>query len=179
MVQNNGASAHLTDIHDIKPLESIGVDPALFHYILYSIMGIILLGLMIAFFLYFKKRHRKKTASMVTISPDEDALNAIDNLAGRVDGNERVFYFDLSTILRGYVHHRFCIGSLEMTTEELLPKINKLDLDQNLKQSLKRFLISSDPIKFAGHPVSREKMESDLLFAKDFIKQTRALAKIE
>jgi hypothetical protein len=172
MVQNNAASTQMTDIHDIKPLESIGIDPALFHYILYGAMAIILFGLLITLFLYFKKRNQKKAASVVPISPDEAALTAINDLAGRMDGNKRVFYFDLSTILRGYIHHRFNIGSLEMTTEELLPAVDNINLDRNLRAGLRSFIISSDPVKFAGYPVSTEKMESDLLFVKNFVKQT-------
>jgi hypothetical protein len=175
MVPNKLAATRLTDIHDIKPLERIGFDPMLFHYILYGAAGILLAGLIIMLFWVLKKRKRKKDESVVPISPDEAALTAVNALAGKIDGDERSFYFELSTILRGYVHGRFNIGSLEMTTEELLPTINDINLDRSLKAGLRSFLISSDPVKFAGHPVSKEKMESDLVFVKNFVKQTTPL----
>jgi hypothetical protein len=175
MVPNKVASAQLTDIHDIKPLERIGVDPMLFHYILYGAMGIILVGLLITLFLVLKKRKRKKNESVVRVSPDEAALEAVNALAERIDGDERAFYFNLSSVLRGYVHERFNIGSLEMTTEELLPIINNINLDRNLKAGFRSFLISSDPVKFADQPVSKEKMESDLAFVKNFVEQTTPL----
>ena len=175
MVQNNTVSTQMTDIYDIKPLVNVGIDPALYHFILYGALGVILLGVLIALFFYVKKRKRKKTEQAVHVTPVEAALAAIINLAGRLNGDPRAFYFDLSLILRGYVHHRFDIGSLEMTTEELLPKIESLNLDRKLKSDLKGFLISSEPVKFAGHPVSTEKMESDLLFVKNLIKQTNPL----
>ena len=175
MVPNKVAATRLTDIHDIKPLERIGFDPMLFHYILYGALGIIFAGLMIALFLYLKKRKRQKDESLVSISPHEAALTAVNALEARIDGDERSFYFDLSGILRGYVHERFNIGSLEMTTEELLPTINGINLDRNLKTGLRGFLISSDPVKFAGQPVSKEKIKSDLVFVKNFVKQTTPL----
>ncbi len=175
MVPNTLTKTHLTDIHDIKPLERIGVDPKLLHYILYGAAGIILVGLMIVMFLVLKKRKRKTEEPVVRIPAHEAALTAVNALSKRLDGDGRAFYFDLSTILRGYVHERFRIGSLEMTTEELLPRIGDIHLDRNLKAGLRSFLISSDPVKFAGHPVTKKKMEGDLLFVKNFVKQTTPL----
>jgi hypothetical protein len=175
MVPNTLTTNHLTDIHDIKPLERIGVDPRLLHYILYVAAGLILAGLIIVMFWVLKKRKRKKEAPVVRISPHEAALTAVKALSKRIDGEGRAFYFDLSAILRGYVHERFRIGSLEMTTEELLPRIGDIHLDRNLKAGLRSFLISSDPVKFAGHPVSKEKMKGDLVFVKNFVKQTTPL----
>lgn len=175
MAQNNAAAIQMKDIHDIKPLVNIGIDPVLFHYILYGALGVILLGLLIVLFLYVKKRKREKTEPAACMTPDEAALAAIKSLSGRLNGDGRAFYFDLSLILRGYVHQRFEIGSLEMTTEELLPKIDRLNLDRKLKSNLRSFLISSDPVKFAGHPVSTEKMGKDLLFVTDLVKQTSSL----
>jgi len=175
MVPNKIATTRLSDIHDIKPLERIGFNPMLSHYILYGAIGIFLAGLICMLIWVLKKRKQKKDESAVRIPPDAAALTAVNALAGKIDGDERSFYFDLSTILRGYVHERFNIGSLEMTTEELLPIISETHLDRNLKAGLRSFLISSDPVKFAGHRVSKEKMESDLAFVKNFVKQTTPL----
>jgi hypothetical protein len=175
MVPNKVASTHLADIHDIKPLEPMGVDPRLLHYFLYGAMGIVLVGLIIVIFWVLKKRKRKKDEPVVRIPPHEAALTAVNALSERIDGEARAFYFDLSAILRGYVHERFDIGSLEMTTEELLPCISEIHLGRNLKAGLRSFLISSDPVKFAGYPVSKVKMESDLLFVKNFVEQTTPL----
>ena len=175
MVPNTLSTTHLPDIHDIKPLERIGIDPGLLHYILYGAAGLMLVGLMVAMFWALKKRKRKKEVPAVHIPPHEAALTAVDALSKRIDGDGRAFYFDLSTILRGYVHERFRIGSLEMTTEELLPRIGDIYLDRDLKAGLRSFLISSDPVKFAGYPVSKKKMEGDLLFVKNFVKQTTPL----
>ncbi len=172
MVPNKLATTHLTDIHDIKPLERIGTDPRLLHYILYGVLGIIFVGLIIVIFWVLKKRQRKKDPSVVRILPHEAALAAVNALSGRIDGEARAFYFDLSAILRGYVHDRFSIDSLEMTTEELLPCIGEIHLGRTLKAGLRSFLMSSDPVKFAGYPVSKEKMEGDLLFVKKFVEQT-------
>jgi hypothetical protein len=62
-----------------------------------------------------------------------------------------------------------------MTTEELLPCFGTIHLGRNLKAGLRNFLMSSDPVKFAGHPASKEKMQSDLLFVKNFVEQTTPL----
>lgn len=172
MVQNNNTSMRMTDIHDIKPLEKIGFDPFLFHYILYVLLGVVLVVLLITLFLYLKKRKKNNARRVAFMTPDEAALKAMDDLTEQINADGKAFYFTLSTILRRYLHGRFDIGSLEMTTEELLPDIDQLDIHPELKSKFRKFLISSDPIKFANYPAFQEKMENDLLFARNFVEQT-------
>ncbi len=60
-----------------------------------------------------------------------------------------------------------------MTTEELLPAIPALPIDRELASGLKDLLRSTDPVKFAGVPVTQEKMREDMTFARHFVESTR------
>jgi hypothetical protein len=59
--------------------------------------------------------------------------------------------------------------SLEMTTEELLPKLDTLDIAKETLSQLKSLFRSTDPVKFADVPAPVGKMRQDLEFVKNFI----------
>jgi len=159
----------LTDINDIKPLEKFGINPALFWY---AALGIIILMLIAAVLMYRKKRQKNIPEVAASISPDEDALNQLDHLQPLMNLDVKVFYFKLSMILREYIWRRFGIEAPEMTTEELLPKIAELKLEQGLAQGVREFAYASDPVKFAEQPAAVETMKRHLEFVRSFVEQT-------
>ena len=57
-------------------------------------------------------------------------MQALNEIADVQRLNGKTFYFRLSAILRQYVFGRFAVGAPEMTTEEFLPCIHRLKIDQ-------------------------------------------------
>lgn len=163
----------MNDIFDIKPPVEFGIDPAIFYYSLISVL--ILAIFAVLFFVLRKKQKKRKTKNVVTLLPDEIAFKQLDKLAGLVNPDGKEFYFRLSSVLRGYIQGRFLIDALEMTSEELFPRVDELDFDKELKRGIKDFLRFSDPVKFAGKIADSKKMQTDLMFVKDFVKQTTPL----
>jgi len=163
--------AEMTDIHDIKPPEALGFNPA---YAVYGLVALFIFALAIAGWLYWKKRHRRKSKEAVEIllPPEEIALNAIDRLLKDGFGDGRAFYFELSAILRNYMQARYAVSAPEMTSEELLPLIENLSVDRESRQNLKELIRSADPVKFAAHPVQVSKMDGDIKFVRQFVIQT-------
>ena len=165
--------AEMTDINDIKPLEKTGIDPALLKKALYAGAVILIICLISAFFFYFrKKKNKDKNKEIIIIPPDETALKQLKQLKASKNISEKNFYFKLSAILRAYLTGRFDFNALEMTTQEILPVLRKLELDNGLKSSLKKFLFSSEPVKFAEIPVDKIRMEADFIFVEDFVNKT-------
>lgn len=166
----------LTDIHDIKALVPLD-SPIDLLYV--GLIGAAVLALAAGLAYVFKRRRRTAPGlSALPRTPPETA--ALQQLAAlrdvqRMDG--RVFYFQLSAILRVYIEARYGFNAAEMTTEELLPKIEHLALEQELAAPLRQLLTSADPIKFAGMPAVKSKMESDLGFAHRFVEDTTAAAR--
>ncbi len=163
-------TVEMTDIHDIKLLENIGVDLTLLYY---ALGAVLILALLFAVFFYLKKRKKRiKEKTIVTLSPDKAAFALLDELTDVeiIDGKE--FYFRLSAILRAYIEGRYSINAPEMTTEEFLPRIKELKLDKELQQNLRKLFHSTDPVKFAGSLPVENKMEKDLFFVRSFVKQT-------
>lgn len=164
----------MTDIHDIKPLISIffpGSFPKGFWYL---IAGILLVALLVVAYRYWRKQKRAQDISPaeVILPPEVTAFQALNALAAEREIPDKAFYFRLSAILRTYISSRFSVDSLEMTTEELLPAVDRLGIDRGLKSGIKDFLLFSDPVKFADVTAQLLRRESDLEFVGGFVKQT-------
>ncbi len=164
-------ATRMTDIHDIKPPLEMGVDLAW----LYWMAGILaLLALIYLVWRLWQRRERATHASPAPapLAPDVLAYQALDALAADDSVDAKQFYFRLSAILRRYIEGRYTLPAAEMTTEELLPRIDGLTLPVDLVQPLKTFCRATDPIKFAGSIPAPESMARDLAFARDFVRRS-------
>ncbi len=166
-MQPTGTPAPMTDIHDIKPLEMLAADGSLLVYILGA--ALILAGIGTAIYYWKKHRNQKQSPQEVPIAPHEAALRLLDALSDVENMDGKAFYFSLSNILRTYIEGRYTIKALEMTTEELIPEIDVLDIGREMLSDLKALLRSTDPVKFAGIPAAVGKMRQDLDFVRKFI----------
>ncbi|GBC60095.1 hypothetical protein DENIS_1039 [Desulfonema ishimotonii] len=160
----------MADIHDIRPPEPAGFDPAILWYLAGAVAALAFL----AGLFYGWKRRKRSPRMTVTpaLPPETEAINGLNALSDvqAIDGKD--FYFRLSAILRRYIAGRYGINAPEMTTEELLPKLDKAGPERSLLQSLKSLFHTADPVKFAGQYAVTGQMESDLVFARKFVEQT-------
>lgn len=163
----------MTDIHDIKPLESLGINADVF---LYIVLGVLFLALLGAAVMYLKRRKKKRLEFVDLISPEDAAMNSLESLPGLMNSNGKHFYFQLSLILREYLKKKFHIDATQMTTEELLPRIADLKFESDLFRGFREFVYSSDPIKFAGQPADMKNMKRHLEFVKHFVKMTTQIS---
>ena len=170
-IQPEKTPTAMTDIHDIKPNQEAGFDPGL---LLYVLAGLVIAGLIGTLIYYLIRRRRRNKITTVTpvLLPEETANRLLDGLSAFETLSAREFYFRLSAILRGYIKDRFSINAPEMTTEEFLPWIKKIDIDRALGQDVRKLLSTADPIKFAGVNAPRVQMGEDLLFVRKFVEDT-------
>ncbi len=161
----------MNDIHDIKPALEMGLDWG------WTAWGLAVPAFVAAALLawWLWRRRRKQVSGPPTpppISPESEALSALDALAAGAEEDEKQFYFTLSAILRRYVERRYAIPAAEMTLEELLPQMDHLQLEPNLYDRFKRLCRLSEPIKFANAPAERDQMPADLAFSREFVQRT-------
>ncbi len=174
---NNAApadAAPLTDIHDIKPILSLGMDR---DWVLWALAALALAALALAVWWWRKRRRRTVTppAAAPAPAPEIEAWGRLDALGALGDIDGRRFYFELSAILRRYLERRFAIPAAEMTLEELLPQVERLPLTQDLAADFKNLSRAAEPVKFAGRAADPQKMPADLTFARDFVQRTTPL----
>ncbi len=163
-------AAAMTDIHDIKPPEPAGFDPVILWYVLAAIA---ILAMLAAILYWFRHRKRRvKAMTVPSLPPHEAALLALSELSDVENMEGKSFYFRISAIVRHYLEGRFGINAPEMTTEELLPCIDRLEMDRELCRPLKHLFQSADPVKFAGAFAVAKNMQQHLLFAIKLVKET-------
>jgi hypothetical protein len=170
--ETSGGQQPMTDIHDIKPLVPVPVPVSLAVFALWTGVCIAAGALLLCGWFLWKRR-RGGTVEVVeaVLSPEETAFQRLTALsADTTDG--KAFYFKISFIFREYLQGRFGIDGLEMTTEELLPHVERLKLDRDLKRDSKKFIVSCDPVKFADAITFPEAMEGDFAFVKSFVEKT-------
>lgn len=160
------------EIRDIKPLEPMGTAPAtLYILIVLVVCTLILGGILLRRFL----RSTRKQETVIPPSPDEVALRELERLkaSNYLDQNDyRSFYFELSGILRGYMERRFRLPAQESTTEELIPRIEAMDLTRAQKNAVRFLAWAEDLVKFARHTPTKEKALDDWKETRRFILET-------
>ncbi|MBR9986828.1 MAG: DUF4381 family protein [Desulfosarcina sp.] len=165
------APAPMTDIHDIQPPVSVGIDAPWLIPVLLTLASAAILA---AAWWFWNKRKKARTVETIVpeLPPEMTAMKALDEIAdvNRLDG--KTFYFRLSAILRQYVFGRFAVGAPEMTTEEFVPCINRLHIDNDLARRLKGLCRAMDPVKFGSETAVEKQMETDLRFAREFVRKT-------
>lgn len=161
----------MTDIHDIKPILDIGGHWP-WDWIL--ICGAAALLAALGWWLWKRRQKPEKTTvdDATALSPDQEALWALDALSAETGLAPRPFYFRLSAILRQYIERRYQIPAAEMTSEELFPHMDRLPLDRRLAKAFKAFCREADPVKFAGAAARRDRVEDNLAFCRDFVRRT-------
>ncbi len=171
-----GTPAPMTDIHDIRPPVPVGIDLP-WRVALLAAAAAVLLAVL---WWWWSKRRRPAAIETIVpeLPPEMVAMQALDRIGDvhRLDG--KVFYFRLSAILRQYVLGRYGVGAPEMTTEEFVPCIDRLPIDQDSARRLVRLCRAMDPVKFGGLTAEARQMEDDLFFIRGFVRQTTRAAGI-
>ena len=162
----------MTDIYDIKPPELFGVNPAWLTYTLIISGIILLLVLLFLGYRYWKKRQHPIESVIAQLSPEDKAHAHLRDIKALMKGNGKEFYFRLSAVFRGYIEDRYGIEALEMTSEELLPEIKRLPVDEQLKRDSRYFMTSSDPVKFTDMAADPDQMEAHYRFVRTFVEKT-------
>lgn len=148
----------LTAIHDYADVAD--VDRKLIDYLpdfiadyglwILAVILLLLLGyLTIRRLMSGKKAAAEKT---VVIPPYEQAINALESLRSDKlceQGREKEFYTRLTDILRQYLHGRFGINAMEMTSTQIRHTIQANEETRLSKRNMDRVLEIADFVKFA------------------------------
>jgi hypothetical protein len=148
------------------------------------LISIIIIALLIAViiyygFIFYKKRKERG----YLIRPPEPprpahdiALEALDGLLLKnllEQGEIKLFYSEISEIIRRYIENRFFISALEETSREILQEIKNENLVEDQFNSLRKFLELSDFVKFAKYIPMNEENEHAIHWAREFIIETQ------
>ena len=165
--------AYLFEVRSVKPAGATqmkgikgpwSVPPNWFLYILAAPLAIIAIGAII--FLYLRKQAKPTDLPPEVVpqrQPHEIAyeqLNRIEGMNWVAQGEVKVYHTEISHVIRQYIAARYHIPALELTTQELLDRLQPEDIPKDLVQ---RFFTNCDWVKFARYnptkPEAHERME--------------------
>ncbi len=168
-------SGEVEDIRDIKPLR-----PPRFElpwpWLLAALAGVALA------FLWWRRRSRgsEPAASVAVAVPlppaDQEALAAIDRCLqqpSRTETEIRDSVFLLSGILRRYVERTFGLNATDLTSEEILSRVQSLALAPSARDILEDFLEQSDGIRYDSRIPSDASTAQVADMARHFVLSTR------
>ena len=123
-------------------------------------------------------RRRRKARTARAVPAHEIAYAELRALieSGLIEKGEiKIFYDELSDILRRYVENRFGYHAPERTTEEFLREIHdEGELGAKEGGALKAFLTHCDLVKFAEHEPGEQEIQDAFDAATAFIARTRS-----
>jgi hypothetical protein len=127
------------------------------------------LGGVLAWYLW---RRRRGIVEDRPVSPRELAYLELERLLGEnlADRDVKLFYVELTAVVRRYIERTTGILAPEQTTEEFLRQIStEPSFAPDERRRLKDFLESADLVKFAAYQPRREDLEESFRRAKTFV----------
>jgi hypothetical protein len=128
-------------------------------------------------FIIIKRRRKKYSIVAKHLPPHEIAFNELENLIAQnliEKGEIKIFYFEITQILRRYIENRFGIRAPEQTTEEFLDGLrSNITFPDKDKGLLKNFLMHCDLVKFAAHHPTTDDIQNTFNSCKEFISKTK------
>ena len=141
------------------PIKTISKEPYLFSDYLNYFWGLLLLLAVIGGLLYYFLRDKPSYEEMIErIPPFDRAKQRLAELDARklIEQNRvKLYYVELTDIVRTFIEREMNIPALESTTDELLETIgdfnqsSKLNIPSETLAKLKRLLQDADLVKFA------------------------------
>ena len=141
--------------------------------------GIILAGLVLLI-IYIIRRSRKKTnTEEEEVKPQIPAIITAREKMAQLkganlwqSGKYKDYYTNLTGIAREYLEGQFNIDAIEMTSDEILDEVRKIQLDNLIFSKLQNTLITSDLVKFAKAIPSPTENENAFKDINSFIEES-------
>lgn len=163
----------MEDIHDILPPVQVGLDPFIIKIALAVAAVLILAGILYGLFRFFLKKKNTLPGNVLCLPsplpPLEAALKAISDLETHPGPDLREFYFKLTAIIKKYMGRVFLFHAPEMTTQEFIKAIHRLDLERSIQGQIAEVMEGSDRIKYAGDIPIEKMMHVDLARTREVI----------
>lgn len=149
-------------------------------YTIYGAICLVLLGLIIwlvASLLYKYMRNREATERVLPkIPPHIVANKALEELNHRKlwqNGKYKLYYTELTAILRVYISERWGISAMEYTTPEIIEALSDIDMPRDSRFALVALLRTADMVKFAKAEPEAEENEENYTRAYYFVENTK------
>ena len=146
--------------------------------LVYSIILLLLLGAACVFFI-IRYRDNKPIIKIIKIEPKlpphQEAMKQIEEIKLNKNvqrENPKLYYTELTDVIRTYIKERFGFNALEMTSSEIIERLME-EKDKSSLKDLKYLFETADLVKFAKHAPMMNENDMNLVSAVDFINDTK------
>ncbi len=146
------------------------------------VLGIVGLAVAVTFLVSSRLRKRVAKPGPPPRPADELALEKLQALVARDlprVGELNLFYTELSQILREYLGGRWGFDSMDLTTTELLKRMERVRLENFLLEKLGYLLSDFDLVKFAKVVPTSSRAAEDLERVRNLVLATRPLPAVQ
>lgn len=141
----------------------------------------VLVVLLITGLVYYLKRKPRKASVIKTevkqvAPPHTIALEKLYELRERKlwqSDQVKLYYSELTDIIREYLEMRYGIKALEQTTEDILASLRRIDISEGNRELLYQMLELADLVKFAKQKPLAAENEMSMEIAINFVNGTR------
>ena len=147
------------DLRDMADIKDIRREPFSWRALLYAyrewiLLVLGLLAITLIGYQIYKQKFRSDAAlsRSVQLPPHEYALRRLEALDRKQlwqSGQPKLFYAELTHIIREYLEKRFQIPALESVSDEILRQLHRSDFPATLVADLQKLLMEADLAKFA------------------------------
>ena len=140
---------------------------------------LMLLLFALTFYLRVRLKDNKPVLARVRIVkkvlPHQRAMSEIEKIkAERMQTSEdqKGYYTRLTDTLRKYIEERFGFNAMEMTSSEIIERLQQAD-DKKMIDELRELFVTADLVKFAKYTTLINENDANLVHAVDFINTTK------
>lgn len=146
-------------------------------WVLFPLLAALLLGILLY---YWIKKRKNRPARILEAEPlvpvhvlALDKLQALKSKKLWEQGQVKLYYSELSDIVREYLENRYAINALEQTSEEIFTGLRKLNIPGQNMDRLRPLLVLADLVKFAKENPMPAENEQSIENAISFVHQTK------
>lgn len=169
---------HPDQFYGPKPIQEVPITWNDVSTMVYALILMLLLGAAAIFFVirfYNNKPIIKIIKIEPKLPPHQVAMKRIEEI--KADKNvqredPKLYYTELTDVLRSYIEERFGFKALEMTSSEIIEHLLELKDKESIKD-LKNLFEVADLVKFAKHSPLMNENDMNLVNAVDFINETK------
>jgi len=137
------------------------------------------LAISLSFYMLVRYRDDKPIIRKIRIEPKVPAhvralseIESLRNSGGPHAEDAKAYYTSLTDILREYINDRFGFNATEMTSDEILEKLEE-SRDRESLSCLRDLLSTADMVKFAKFKPMLNENDRNLVTAMEFVNDTR------
>lgn len=119
-----------------------------------------------------KKEEEDIAPSIPAIITAREKLSQLKDSNLWQSGKSKEYYTDLTDIVREYLEGQFSIDAVEMTSDDILIEVKKLDIDKTIISKFENTLITADLVKFAKANPNPEENETAFNNINTFVEES-------